>query len=252
MCSDAGPQRVYRGRMNGYGQFCPVAKTAELLCERWAPLILRELMCGSSRFGEIQRGVPLISPSLLSKRLHQLVSAGVVEHHGAGRDSTYTLTASGWELHPVIEAMGIWGQRWARSRYTPDELDPSFLMWDIRRMLRPAGLADRRIVIELWIRDGPPRRTTYWMVVDDAIDLCLVDPGLDVDLRVNSDLRTLTRIWMGDAVMRDEIGDGRVELWGPPELTERFPAWLGCHPILGGVREAETSVRGDDGPRGPG
>jgi hypothetical protein len=188
----------------------------------------------------------LISPSLLSRRLRQLTSAGVVEHHGTGRGSSYSLSSAGWELYPVIEAMGVWGQRWARSSYPPDELDPTFLMWDIRRMLRPEGLADRRIVIEIWIRDGPPRKATYWMVVDDTIDLCLVDPGLDVDLRVNSDLRTLTRIWMGDTTMRRELDRGRVELWGPRALTDRFPGWLGSHPVLGGVERVAGSTEDAD------
>src|ERR1700687_6144918 len=100
--------------MVGYGQFCPVAKTSELLCERWVPLIVRELLCGSRRFSEIQRGVPLISPALLSKRLRQLEAAGVIVRGGPGRGADYVLTEAGWELYPIIEAMGVWGQRWAR------------------------------------------------------------------------------------------------------------------------------------------
>ncbi len=179
--------------MPTYGQFCPVAKTSELLCERWMPLILRELMCGSARFSEIERGVPLISPALLTKRLRQLTSAGVAERTATGRDITYALTPAGWELYPIIEAMGIWGQRWARSRYGPDELDPSFLMWDMRRMLAPTGLADRPTVIEFRIRGGPPRKTRYWLVVEDTgIDLSLIDPQREVDLCVEATLKVLT------------------------------------------------------------
>ncbi|MGN0064237.1 MAG: winged helix-turn-helix transcriptional regulator [Nocardioides sp.] len=232
--------------MSGYGQFCPVAKTAELVCERWTPLVLRELMCGSTRFGEIQRGVPLISPSLLSKRLRQLVRAGVVEHTGTGQTSTYALTAAGWELYPLIQAMGVWGQRWARSDYGPDDLDPSLLMWDMHRMLRPGGLSeDARVVIEFKIRDAAPRRSTYWLVVDDAVDLCLVDPGHDVDLRVNTGLRTLTEVWMGDRTMREALGTGLVELWGPPRLTDRFPDWLGHHPVLGAIEPVAHRESGD-------
>ena len=142
--------------MQGYGQFCPVAKTAEIVCERWMPLVLRELMCGSTRFTEIQRGVPLISPSLLSKRLRQLAAVGVVKHTGQGRNSSYALTPAGWELYPLIEAMGVWGQRWARSDYGPDELDPTLLMWDMHRMLAAPGLAAERTVIEFRIRPAPP------------------------------------------------------------------------------------------------
>ena len=226
--------------MPTYGQFCPVAETAELVCERWMPLVLRELMLGSTRFTELQRGVPLISPALLSKRLRQLTAAGVVTAHGEGRHRTYEMTPAGWELYPVIEAMGVWGQRWARSDYGPDELDPSLLMWDMRRMLRAAGLAERRVVIEFWIRNAPPRKTTYWLVVEDAVDLCLVDPGRDVDLRVNADLRALTEIWMGDRTMAQAAEAGLIELLGPQPLVDRFPGWLGSHPVLGKVARAES------------
>jgi DNA-binding HxlR family transcriptional regulator len=145
----------YVGDVVGYGQFCPVAKTSELLCERWVPLIVRELLCGSRRFGEIQRGVPMISPALLTKRLRQLEAAGVIERSQSAQASNYVLTDAGWELYPIIEAMGVWGQRWARSRYTPDELDPALLMWDMRRMLQPAGLSPTRTVVAFRFADAP-------------------------------------------------------------------------------------------------
>lgn len=236
------PASAYGPHMSAYGQFCPVAKAAELLCERWMPLVLRELMCGSSRFSEIQRGVPTISPALLSKRLRELVAAGVVTRTASGGSTAYSLTEAGWELYPLIEAMGTWGQRWVRSDYGPDELDPSVLMWDMRRMLQPQGLADSRTVIEFWIKDAPPRKRTYWLVVDNGIDLCLTDPGRDVDLRVNAELRALTEVWMGDLTMREAQAAGRIEVLGPAVLAERFPQWLGRHPVLGGVARAEAAV----------
>ena len=190
-----------------YGQFCPVAKTSELFCERWMPLILRELMCGSHRFSEIQRGVPLISPSLLSKRL--------------------------------VEAMGVWGQRWARSRYSADELDPALLMWDARRMLKPDGLRNgQRTVVEFRFRRAPPRKTTYWLVVDDSVDLCLIDPGHPIDLHVNADLRALAEVWMGDRSLPDAMHAGAIELDGPRELLRSFPAWFGQHPVLASIAPA--------------
>jgi DNA-binding HxlR family transcriptional regulator len=228
--------------MVGYGQFCPVAKTSELICERWMPLILRELMCGSHRFSEIQRGVPLISPALLSKRLRQLELGGVIERTRRGHGWDCTLTEAGWELYPVIEAMGVWGQRWARSRYTPDELDPSLLMWDVRRMLSAGGLRERRTVVEVRFRRAPTGKSTYWLVVDDDIDLCLVDPGYAVDLYVRAELRALTEVWMGDRTMCDALATGTIELEGPRALVDRFPAWLGTHPVLGTVGPARTGA----------
>jgi len=222
-----------------YAQFCPVAKTAEILCERWMPLIVRELLCGSTRFSEIQRGVPQVSPALLSKRLRQLVAAGVLERDLGTTGPSYRLTTAGRELYPLIEAMGVWGQRWVRSTYDADELDPTFLMWDIRRMVRPEGLSPQQCVVEFWIRGTPAQGRTFWMVVDpDGVDLCMVDPGKDVHLRVEADLRALTQVWMGDRSMGQATRAGEISLAGQPRLVSRFPAWLGRHPTLGAVARA--------------
>lgn len=229
--------------MTGYGQFCPVAKTSELLCERWMPLIVRELLLGSRRFSEIGRGVPLISSALLAKRLRQLEGAGVIERIPAAHGSHYALTAAGHELYPIIEAMGVWGQRWSRSRYTPDELDPALLMWDMRRMLQPAGLAPMRTVVQFRFTGAPTGKSAYWLVVDDGIDLCLVDPGHPVDLHVRARLRALTQVWMGDRTMADAIRAGEIELSGPRALRMRFPDWLGQHPVLAKVSSARPSAR---------
>jgi len=224
--------------MAGYAQFCPVAKTAEVLCERWVPLIMREVLCGSSRFSEIQRGVPGISPTLLTKRLRHLETAGVIDRSMDGQHSHYVPTEAGWELYPILESMGVWGQRWARSNYTPDELDPGFLMWDMRRMLQPTGLADQQTVVEFQFTAAPPGRSRYWLVVTDTVDLCLVDPRHVVNLTVRSELRPLTRVWMGDITMASAIRDQRIHLTGPRPLVRRFPDWLGRHPILGDVDAA--------------
>ncbi len=228
----------YLEHVAGYAQFCPVAKTAEVLCERWVPLIMREVLCGSSRFSEIERGVPGISPALLTKRLRTLAAAGVIERSADGQHSTYSPTAAGWELYPILEAMGVWGQRWARSDYTPEELDPGFLMWDMRRMLRPAGLAERQTVVEFQFDAAPAGRSRYWLVVDDTVDLCLVDPRHEVDLIVRSEIRPLTMVWMGDITMASAIRDRQIHLSGPRPLVRRFPDWLGKHPILGDADRA--------------
>jgi DNA-binding HxlR family transcriptional regulator len=235
--------------MASYGQFCPVAKTSEVLCERWVPLILRELMCGSARFNEIRRGVPMISTALLSSRLRQLADRGVITRVDEGRSASYRLTEAGWELYPIIEAMGVWGQRWGRSHYTPDELDPSLLMWDMRRMLQPNGLRSVRTVVEIRFRAAPAGRSVFWLVVDDSIDLCLVDPGHPVDLRVVASLRSLTEVWMGDRTMRSAIKDGSIRLDGPRELVRRFPEWVGSHPVLGSVEPALPGQRASRAPR---
>ena len=226
--------------MSGYGQFCPVAKTSELLSERWMPLVLRELMVGSQRFGEIRNGIPTISTAMLSKRLRQLELAGVVDKTPTGHGADYTLTEAGWELYPIIEAMGVWGQRWARSEYGPDELDPSLLMWDVRRMLGPTGLGEDQTVVGFAFRKAPAGKSRFWLVVDAAIDLCLVDPGHEVDLWVYADLKALTQVWMGDQTMREAMAAGTIELVGQRALVRRFPDWFGKHPVLGGVEDARV------------
>lgn len=225
--------------MSGYGQFCPVSRAAEVLCQRWTLLILREMLVGSNRFNEIRRGVPTCSPALLSKRLRELESAGVVEHD-AGK-ATYTLTEAGRELFPMVQFLGEWGHRWVRTRYDQDELDPGLLLWDVRRYLRPGAFGDRRVVVQFTFPAMPARRRYYW-VVDDGrdVDLCLTDPGLPVDLEIEADLRTLTQVWMGDDRFEPAVAAGRIRVVGPRHLTRAIPLWFGQHPILAEVAQAGT------------
>ncbi|MGH9017553.1 MAG: winged helix-turn-helix transcriptional regulator [Acidimicrobiales bacterium] len=219
--------------MTGYGQFCPVSKAAEVVCQRWTPLILREVLAGSRRFNEIRRGVPTCSPALLSKRLRELESAGVVERGTDG--TTYQPTEAGRELYPLILELGTWGQRWARSDYGPEDLDPGLLLWDVRRYLAP-GLDDARVVLQLVFPSMPAKRRFYWIVVDPhEVDLCLTDPGHAVDVVMEADLRALTQVWMGDARFVDEVATGHIVLRGPTRLTRRIPGWFAQHPIMAGV-----------------
>jgi DNA-binding HxlR family transcriptional regulator len=223
--------------MSGYGQFCPVSKATEILCQRWTPLILRELLVGSSRFNEIRRGVPTCSPALLSKRLKELEQAGVVVRTVTDDGPVYGLTDAGLELFPIIQGLGVWGQRWARSDYGPDDLDPGLLLWDVRRFLAPAPFGHRRVVVQLTFPAMPAKRRYYWVVVDeDEVDLCLTDPGFEVDVLLDADLRTLTQVWMGDATFSEALADGQITLKGPRELTQLIPDWFGQHPILANVK----------------
>ena len=109
---EAVPSRLIA--MRGYGQFCPIAKASEILGERWTHLVVRELGAGGETFNDLRRGLPLISPSLLSTRLKSLEAAGVVARTETEGGIRYTLTEAGQELKPIILQMGIWGQRWAR------------------------------------------------------------------------------------------------------------------------------------------
>ena len=222
--------------MTGYGQFCPVSKAAEVICQRWTPLILRELLVGSSRFNEIRRGVPTCSPALLSKRLKELEASGVIVRASTEAGISYTLTEAGRELFPLIQGLGEWGQRWVRSDYRPEDLDPGLLLWDVRRFLAPGAFGPARVVIQLSFPSMPAKQRYFWVVVDDHdVDLCLTDPGFAVDMTVEADLPTLTKVWMGDARFADALADGRITMSGPTQLTRRIPNWFGQHPILANV-----------------
>ena len=117
-------------------------------------------------------------------------------------------------------------------RLQPDDLDPGLLLWDVRRFLTPGVFGGRRVVIQLTFPSMPARHRYYWIVADAGdVDLCLTDPGFEVDVVVEADLRTLTEVWMGDARFADALADGRITMRGPRDLTRRFPDWFGQHPI---------------------
>ena len=215
----------------GYGQFCPVAMAAELVCTRWTPLVLCELMAGSTRFNDLRKGVPRMSPALLSKRLKELEQAGIVERRRdpVSGSHDYHLTQAGRDLRPVIETLGVWGQRWLETRVSLRNLDPSLLMWDMRRNLDPTPMPARRSTIQFLYPELPPSRRNWWLVVEPGAgtDLCGTDPGFEVDLYVETDLRTMTAIWMGLATVEQEVRADRMRLTGDRGLRHAMQRWLG-------------------------
>lgn len=223
--------------METYGQFCPVALASEILTRRWTPLVIRELLCGSTRFNELRRGVPRMSPSLLSTRLDQLQEAGVLVRRstrGADYDE-YHLTRAGEELRPIVEALGVWGRRWISGDLGDDELDADLLMWDVRRRLDPPDALGGRTVIRFHFADQPRDQRDYWLVVEQGgqVDLCWKDPGYEVDLVVEVDLATMTGIWVGDFRFAEILRRGEITLRGPTELRRSFPEWLGLSLFAG-------------------
>ncbi len=218
-----------------YSQFCPVAMTAEIFCQRWTVLVLREMFCGSTRFNDLRRGVPRMSPSLLSKRLIELKEAAVIVEVPSEKTSgtEYHLTAAGEQLRPIVMAMGHWGQRWIESRLSLKNLDASLLMWDMRRWLEPKPLPKRRIVIRFHYEDAKKGNQTFWLVVDPdgAVDLCSTDPGFEVDLFVASPLRSMTAIWMGLTTVKQEIENGTLVIDGSHEIASTMQSWLGLSPF---------------------
>ncbi len=219
-----------------YNQFCPVAMAAEILCSRWTVVLLRELLAGSTRFNDLRRGLPRMSPALLSQRLKELEETGVVHRRPVPEEpgiSEYALTDAGRELQPLVEAFGKWGQRWIPSRLSLERLDAKLLMWDMRRGLRFDPPPRRRLVIQFQYPDATVRETNWWLIVEPGqpLDLCSLDPGHDVDLYVTSPLRTMTAIWMGIETVRSARAAGELQLTGDRELVDTIECWLGLSPF---------------------
>lgn len=228
--------------MKSYGQFCPVSKAAEILNERWTILIVRELLCGSRRFNDLRRGVPLMSPSLLSHRLRELQKYGVIERkcRGNARSSQYHLTPAGEELRPIVMSFGEWGQRWVRSQIRESDLDAGLLMWDMRRHIDAAVFPPPRTTVEFEFFDAPEAERFWWLVVHDGeIELCFDDPGFLVDLYVRSGLQTLTQIWMGDISLAEARRRDLIELQGGRGIIQAMPRWLTRSPFAGVRRPRE-------------
>jgi len=222
--------------VGSYKQFCPVAMAAEVLCTRWTVVLLRELVAGSTRFNELRRGVPRMSPALLSRRLKDLEAAGIVAREASRSESgafEYRLTASGRELGPIVEAFGIWGQRRIEADLSLQHLDVQLLMWDMRRNLNPTPMPQGRKIIHFIYPELPVTQRSWWLVVDpkDGVDLCSVDPGFDIDLYVSVDLRTMTAIWLGLDTVRAAVANKRMILTGERRIASAMQTWLGLSPF---------------------
>jgi DNA-binding HxlR family transcriptional regulator len=207
---------------------------AEIICSRWTPLVLRELLSGTTRFNDLRRGVPRMSPTLLSKRLKDLEEAGVIATRPTGPAGTleYRLTAAGEDLREVIMSLGFWGQRWIESSLSLKNLDPSLLMWDMRRNLTPHVLPGRRYTVQFIYPELSAGRKLWWLVIEGkTVDLCVVDPGFEVDLYVQSSLRSMTAVWMGHSTLRAEIEAGRITLTGDKAVARSMHEWLGLSPF---------------------
>jgi DNA-binding HxlR family transcriptional regulator len=198
----------------------------ELLDERWTMLVIRELLLGSRHFNDIRRGVPKMSPSLLSKRLRDLTRAGIVERRGEGREVVYGLTAAGLELAPVVDKLGAWGMRWI-GKVGEEDLDPKLLMWDLHRHVDPALVPPGRTVVSFRFNDVPAKIRDWWLVMTaEEVDVCDFDPGYDVAVSVTGSLRRMVEIWRGDLGWPTAIRSGMIQLDGPERFRRAVPKWF--------------------------
>lgn len=212
----------------GYGQYCPLALAAEVLCERWTLLVISRVIDGCTRFNEIHRGVPKISASLLSQRLEQLEYAGLIVRRPleSGRGHAYELTDAGRDLDPIIMSLAAWGQKWARDMEQED-LDPAFLAWSMHTRIDVKAMPAARTVIEFEFSGTHKGLSRFWLVVQDRkVDMCLKHPRFDVDLTVRAEIRRFVEAWRGFRDLRTEIRDGHIRLEGPTEHCKALPDWL--------------------------
>lgn len=230
----------------GYGQFCPIAQAAEVLAKRWTLLVLRELLVGSTHFNEIQRGVPLMSSSLLSKRLRELERAGLItrEKLPGGHGHTYRLTPAGAALEPLVISLGTWSREWLRREITEKEADPALLMWDMQRNLRLDRLPQDRVVSFFRYRDVPAAKRAWWLIAESSgTDLCLSDPGFEIDLRIDAEAVAMAAVWIGRLELATAIRSRRVSVTGPEHLVRSLPEWLGLNVFAYPDPKAELATR---------
>ena len=216
-----------------YGQFCPIAKAAEIVAERWTPLVVHELLAGSTRFSDIRRGVPLMSQTLLSQRLKELERVGIVEHRGDNsRRREWYLTPAGRALAPVIHHLGEWGLQYAQDPLQEDDLDVLVLMWNIRRRVDPNVFGASRIVVHFEFTDVPQSKRRFWLVNNrGSVDLCPFDPGFPVDIYITTDIRTMIRIWFAKLSLEAAIRSDLMEIVGSKQLRVLLKSWFLLSPI---------------------
>jgi DNA-binding HxlR family transcriptional regulator len=222
--------------MRPYAQYCPIAKTAEIIGDRWTILILRDMLVGAHRFNDLARGLPGISRDLLTKRLRHLQTAGLISKFEGG----YELTDAGLDLRPLVFSMAAWGARWAFPEPESEELDPDLLVWWIHGQIDQDVASGGKVVVEIEFFDC---KTHYWLVIEsDDVSVCLTDPGFDVDLLLRSSLRTMYLVWLGKREFGSALRAGEVELTGEPGLAREFQTWLRFSPVSPAVRAAAPNT----------
>ncbi|MBA2307839.1 MAG: transcriptional regulator [Pseudonocardiales bacterium] len=223
--------------MHDYGQYCPVALASAVLADRWTPLIVRELILGSRRFNDIDRGLPGISRTLLQQRLRHLERKGVLDRVPAvgGRGHEYQLTAAGKDLEVVVMAIGEWAVRWMFAEPQPREVDPVTLTWWLSRRLAREQLPHRRVVIEFDYTGEDATR--IWLILDRGEpSVCTDHPGFDADVVVTTDAVALMRVFSGITGLPQATATGAVTVSGDPKLVKAFPTWFLWSPFAPAVR----------------
>jgi DNA-binding HxlR family transcriptional regulator len=208
-----------------YGQYCPIARGAEIFAERWTPMIVRNLHLGCETFSEILAGAPGLSRTLLSQRLKQLERFGIVEStlKDGGRGHSYKLTSAGHQLFTVCQSLGEWGARWLE--IAPQHLDPFVALWSMCIALRRDRLPDRRVVIRFDFT-GRARHERYWLIIEFGdTEICKTHPGFDEDLYITAEAEAFVKWHAGQLTWAQATREGRIQLDGHSSLVRAFPTW---------------------------
>jgi DNA-binding HxlR family transcriptional regulator len=216
--------------MDGYGQYCPIARGAEIFATRWTPIIVRNMLVGCRTFGEILDGAPGISRALLSERLRQLEHYGILTRspNPAGRGYLYDLTDAGLELQAVTDALGAWGARWME--LAPAHLDAAMVLWSMCRCMPRDELPDPRVVVRFELADGDQKR--LWVVAQKPEpEVCIKPPGFDEDLIVKTDSASLAKWQLGWFSLGTAQRHGLIQVRGPLHLQRELAGWAGRHPF---------------------
>lgn len=229
--------------MRGYGQFCPIARSSELLAERWTPIIVRNLLNGCRTFNEIRQGAPGISTALLAQRLDRLERCGVLVRvvKPRGRGATYELTQMGQALRPVCDALGQWGARWLEIE--PRHLDPAYILWATLKLVDLDQIPDGTTTVRFQLTDHPT--PAYWMLLrKPQPELCSRSSGYVEDLVCETDSRTLIELHLRRTSFPAAVGSGRLTLHGPPSLAREFTHWFKTSPFADYLPERTSADKG--------
>lgn len=212
--------------MKALGQFCSIARALDALGERWSLLVVREVLCGSYRFSDIQRGIPRISRTMLSARLRELVEVGVLTRTAASGIPIYELTQAGRELEAVVRDLGVWGQRWLPRTLSAGDLDADALLWDVQRRIRKDALPPTPVLARIELSDVRGRAGVRFLLLRRSeVSLCTENPGFPEELSIRGSLRTVTAWWRGDLTLAEARFAGMM-VEGRRQWVRAFPSWF--------------------------
>jgi DNA-binding HxlR family transcriptional regulator len=217
--------------VRSYGQYCPIARGAEIFAERWTPIIMRNILMGCETFTEIQRGAPGIPRSLLTQRLTSLERHGIIDRcpYENRRGARYLPTEAGKGLAAVCFALGEWGTRWLD--VAPEHLDPYVALWSMCNNLATDRLPDRRVVVRFDFPRQPKKASRFWLLIEHhAGEVCATCPG-EEDLIITADAERFVRWQMGQLTWAHAVADDAIRVDGQRHLARAFPTWNATGPF---------------------